>query len=268
MLLSMASFETIDGPDTFISGDDFQSTRKYMTSMNRELALNTTVEEYLNLVDTIPWEPLPHETTKSWSAFMAYRDAGHKRSVNYVRGTGIKVASNWQQDYKWTLRARLYDEYVQSKEIIETHKLNKQVRQRHADQAAKALDGLMAPFIEYQRRIEEKPGQLAIEMEAMDAKKLMSTMQASARVLQPLMSAERLAQDLPTELIETHVQGQVTVQDSPEALINVLSILEETGVGAALFGTREAIAVIDAEDESVDPDIATPETASLPAGTP
>ncbi len=92
--------------------------------------------------------------------------------------------------------------------------------------------------------------------------------QASARVLQPLMSAERLAQDLPTELIETHVQGQVTVQDSPEALINVLSILEETGVGAALFGTRQIVAVVDAEDESVDPDSATPETASLPAGTP
>lgn len=263
----MASFETTNEPDIYIAGDDFDTTRKYLTSLDREKALNLTIDEYLNLEDTIPWEPLPHETMKSWKAFMCYRDAGAKRSISYVRGTGITVAALWQQKYKWTLRTRLYDEYVQSKEIIETHKLNKEIRQRHADQAAQALDGLMAPFLEYQRRSDEDPEQLAADMKTMDAKKLISTMQASARVLQPLMSAERLSQDLPTEMIETHVQGQITVQDSPEALIDVLTVLEETGILNALFGTRQVIEIVDAEDESVDTDSTPPEAASLPAGT-
>lgn len=265
----MASFITTqdDTDENYIAGDDFETTRQYLTAIDRETALNVTIDDYLNLEHTVPWEPLPHESMLSWTAFMRYRDAGPKRSAAYVRGLGIKVSNWWCQTYKWTLRARLYDEYVQSKEIIETHRLNKEIRQRHADQAAKALDGLMAPFIEYQRRAEEEPAQLAEAMQQMDAKKLMSTMQASARVLQPLMSAERLAQDLPTEMIETHVQGQITVQDNPEALIDVLEVLERTGVGAALFGTHKVIDIVDAEDESVDSDNAPPEAASLPSST-
>ena len=263
----MATFETVPHDD-YIAGDDYDSTRKFITAIDRETALNCTVDEYLNFENTIPWEPLPHESMKAWQAFKIYLDAGRKRSAAYVRGNGLKVSNWWLQDFKWVLRSRLYDEYVMAEEAVEQHRLTREIRKRHADQASQALDGLMAPFKEYQRRVEENPGQLAEEMSAMDGKKLMSTMQASARVLQPLMSAERLTQDLPTEMTETNVHGQLTIQDSPEALINVLSVLEETGVGAALFGTGPIIDLVDTSDEQVDPSNPPSEAASLPAGTP
>lgn len=234
---------------------------------HHELATTMSVDEYLNQPEVLPWDRLPHESSKAWKAFCAYRDAGRKRSHTYVRGQGIPIANVWPMDYKWTLRARLYDEYVLAEEQIEQLKINREVRKRYAEQASQALDGLMAPFLEYQRRFETAPEELEDSMARMPAPKLLSQMQASARVLQPLMNAERLSQDLPTEMVETHVQGQITVQDSPEALIEILGILEETGIGAALFGAGPTIEVIDATDEQMGEDESSPETDSLPART-
>ena len=239
----------------------------WYTSVDKDLANQVTVEDFLALEEAIPWHQLPHESIKAWRAFCAYRDLGRKRAVSLVRGSGIKVSNQWMIKFKWTSRVSLYDEYVFAEEQVEQHKLNREIRIRHAEQAAKALDGLMAPFIEFQRRSDEEPDILADSMRNMDTKKLISTMQASARVLQPLMSIERLTQDLPTERVETHVQGQITIQDNPEALINVLEVLATTGVGHALFGENPIIDLIDTAHEPVDTDNATPETASLPAST-
>lgn len=231
------------------------------------LAESLTPEEYLNQPDVLPWERIPHESTKAWRAFCSYRDAGRKRSQAFVRGQGISIANKWPTQYLWTIRTRLYDEYTLVEEQIEQQKLNKEVRKRHAEQAAQALDGLMAPFLEYQRRFEQSPDQLEEAMAKMPATKLLSTMQASARVLQPLMNAERLSQDLPTEMVETHVQGQITVQDNPEALVELLGILEETGVGNALFGSGPVIEIAHTENEQVGEDDTPSEAGSLPANT-
>jgi len=233
---------------------------------DRQIAENMTVLEYLNDTSEVPWEKIPHESMKAFKAFCAYRDAGRRRSVAFLRGKGMSVANWWQTEHKWTLRARLFDEYTFAAEQLEQHKLNREMKEKHAEQAASALDGLMAPFIEFQRRSEQDPERLALEMEMMDGKKLLSTMQASARVLQPIMSAERLSRDMPTEMVETHVQGQITVQDSPEALADVLGVLAETGVLASLVGTGPIIDIVDASDEQVDPDKATSEAVGLPSG--
>ncbi len=237
---------------------------KWNIEEDRELAKRETVLEYLDRTDNVPWDKLPHESMKAYRAFCAYRDAGRKRSINYLRGQGLPVASVWVQEYKWTLRTRIFDEYTLANEQIEQHKLNREMKVKHAEQAAKALDGLMAPFIEFQRRSEQEPERLKEDMALMDGKKLLSTMQASARVLQPIMSAERLARDMPTEMVETHVQGQITVQDSPEALADVLGVLAETGVLASLVGAGPVIDVVDTSDEQMGEDDASPEASSLP----
>ena len=231
------------------------------------LATTMTVEEYLNQPEVLPWDKLPHESSKAYRAFATYRDAGRRRSQAYVRGKGVSIANTWPAQFRWTVRTRLFDEYTIAEEMIEQGKINREVRSRHAEQTQDALNGLMAPFIEFQRRYDEEPEQLQEAMSKMTAPKLMATMQASARVLQPLMNAERLSQDLPTEMIETHVQGQITVQDSPEAVIELLGILEETGIGAAIFGTGPVIDIVEAENEQVGQDGATPETDSLPSST-
>lgn len=235
---------------------------------DREITRTMTVLEYLDQTDDVPWEKIPHESMKAYRAFCTYRDAGRRRSVTYLRGRGVAVANIWVQEYKWTLRTRLYDEYMLASEQIEQHKLNQEMKLKHAEQAASALDGLMAPFIEFQRRSEQDPAQLADDMAALDGKKLLSTMQASARVLQPIMSAERLARDMPTEMVETHVQGQITVQDSPEALASVLGVLAETGILASLVGTSPIIDIVDSTDEQVGQDEPTPKASGLPAGAP
>ncbi len=235
---------------------------------DRILAKQMTVLEYLDDTENVPWDKLPHESMKAYRAFCAYRDAGRRRSINYLRGQGLPIANLWVQKYKWTLRARIFDEYTLANEQIEQHKLNREMKAKHAEQAAKALDGLMAPFIEFQRRSEEDPERLQVEMAMLDGKKLLSTMQASARVLQPIMSAERLARDMPTEMVETHVQGQITVQDSPEALADVLGVLAETGVLASLVGAGPIIDIVDTADEQMGEDDTSPEAGRLPAGTP
>lgn len=241
---------------------------KWNTEEDQALARQYSVLEWFDHTDDLPWIKIPHESAKAYRAFSVYRDAGRNRSISLLRGSGIKVANWWATDFKWTLRARLYDEYMIATERIEQHKLNKEMKTKHAEQAAQALDGLMAPFLEFQRRSEEDPELLEAEMATMDAKKLMSTMQASARVLQPLMSAERLAQDMPTDMVETHVQGQITVQDDPRALADVLGVLAETGVLSSLVGKSEIIDLVDTSNEQVDPDNASPEAIGLPAGSP
>ena len=242
-----------------------------LTLTDDHLADKYTVAEYLEryLPETtvVPWDKIPHESTKAYRAFCVYRDGGRKRSYSYVRGRGVSMANSWPVDYMWTIRTRLYDEYVLAEEQIEQHKLKRETQKRHAEQAANALDGLMAPFKEYQRRIETNPGQLEEEMSALPTPKLLSTMQASGRVLQPLMNAERIAQDLPTEVVESHVQGQITVQDSPEALANVLGVLAESGVLDALIGTNPIIEVADTSDKQVGQDGPAPQAAGLPADT-
>ncbi len=239
-----------------------------IVARDRELKSTMTVLEYLDQTEDVPWEKVPHESMKAYRAFCAYRDAGRRRSITYLRGRGIAVANIWPQAYKWALRSRLYDEYILASEQIEQHKLNQDMKLKHAEQAAAALDGLMAPFIEFQRRADQEPERLEEDMAELDGKKLMSTMQASARVLQPIMSAERLARDMPTEMVETHVQGQITVQDSPEALASVLGVLAETGILASLVGTGPIIDIVDPADEQVGQDEPTSEASGLPAGSP
>lgn len=240
------------------------------TSSEHELATTLTVDEFLNKPETLAWEKLPHESMKAYRAFCVYRDAGRKRSITYVRGRGVGVSNVWVEQYRWTLRTRLYDEYQLAQEQIEAQKLNRELRARQAKQAAEALEGLMAPFKEFQRRLEtdEDAEDLQAELAAMPASKLVSTMQASARVLQPLMSAERLAHDLPTEMVENTIDAQLTIQDNRQALTDVLTVLNETGIADALFGGGQTIEALVTSDEQVDPNQATPEAASLPAGPP
>jgi hypothetical protein len=243
----------------------------WQTEDEYEIATTMSVEQYLKegLPDGVPpWEKIPHESPKAFRAFEAYRDAGARRSYNYVRGLGISIANNWPTDYNWQMRVRWFDEFTYAQDAIEERERRKELGERHAKEAANALEAIMAPIRELQRRIEKNPDEIAAELAEMPASKLVSQVQASARVLQPVMSAERLASDMPTEVVESSVQAQVNIQDNPEKLIDVLGTLAESGVLDALRAANPAIEVIDAKVEPVGEDGSSPEAMGLPPSSP
>lgn len=225
--------------------------------------------DYLALPDITPWERMPQETNKSWAGFAYYRDLGPSRTFTAIKARGGRTFSHtWPDRFFWRQRVKAFDNYTAAVAETEYVLATKEMAQRHARAAGKALDALMAPINALQAQIEDDPDTVMDHLKAEDPKKLISMIQASSRVLQPIMNAERLAQGMPTEVTQASTETQVTVNNAdPDRLAHLVEALVGTGVLDALVGKRGTGEVIDATSYEVDPDNPAPETNRLPAGT-
>ena len=227
------------------------------------------VSAYLALPETIEWERLPDETDKAWAAFVYYRDMGPSRTQVAIKAKGgLSFSHTWPTKYLWTVRVRAFDSYTAS--ILETEYIEatKETARRHAEAASSALEALMAPINALQQQIEEDPDRVMDRLKQEDPTKLIKMIQGSARVLQPVMSAERLAQGLPTEFTKTEIDSTERVNNAePDRLATLIGALVGTSVLDALVGTGRAGENADPPYYEVHPDQPAPEAGSLPAGT-
>lgn len=99
-----------------------------------------------------PWERQEGESAAAWEAFLAYLDAGDKRSVRAVAQKLNKSASlvgRWSSAWKWQERIRAYENDLQKQAHAEAVKGLQEMNRRHINIAMKmqkaaleALEGL------------------------------------------------------------------------------------------------------------------------------
>lgn len=88
-----------------------------------------------------PWERQPGESTKAYSAFVAYRDIGPRRSyrqIPAVHGT-VSVLWRWGDRWKWTARATAWDDERRRIEQEAARQEVDDMRRRHATVANVAI---------------------------------------------------------------------------------------------------------------------------------
>lgn len=123
-----------------------------MKHTNPDLQAKTL--DYLENPDIIPWERLPHETSKAYAAFCLYRglDPG-TRSIQQafiaMYGTTtsrLRVWQGWSSNYAWVRRAQAWDAHRDFEARTAEIKSIKEMRARHIRESqalqAAALEAL------------------------------------------------------------------------------------------------------------------------------
>lgn len=227
-------------------------------SVDSELA--TRNSEYIK-----PWERQPEENGYQWALFEHFRDSGVTRTVAATvrwfdeRG-GFEGKKSLTSDavykisrlHNWSERVVPYDDAEERKYQIARSKAVREMVERHSDQIEEALDGLSAPVKALQRRMENDPEFLDKLAESSPAK-LITLVNSTSRTIPALMSAERLARDMPTEIVGGTVEHRNVVKVEVNHIGQVLAVLESAGVlddGSGAIGPGE---VVDAEVVEVHP---------------
>lgn len=205
-----------------------------------------------------PWTRKENETEKAWGYFEHFRDAGPERTfVGTAKHFGLHEAfvSKIAAKYRWRDRALAWDRHMDRVYRISVQRAVREMAQRHASQVVESLGVLALPFQAIQRKLEENPDFLD-ELAGTDIRRLFDMALRSGKILPMLMSAERLARGMPTEIVQA--EGEVRhVHELREAdpIAAVLSILERNRLlpgGGRTGGSGE---VVDAEVVEMDDDL-------------
>jgi len=169
---------------------------------------------------------------------------------------GFPSTSNaWCAKNMWVERCRRWDEHVSRIRRQSYISGIEEMAYRHAETAAETIEALMAPVKALNQRIKERPEEAKEELDGASIRKIMELAQASARSLQSVMNAERLARGLPTEISQKDEEHVHRIEyGDPERLAATLETFAGTGLLNALMAKGGTGEIIDAEAYEVDPD--------------
>jgi hypothetical protein len=148
------------------------------------------------------WERQPHETSRSYALFCAYRNLGPERSLRKLKqGTSgapnVNRLKRLSTRWNWVERARKYDDYLEYQDRLQQESERREMRKRHAKMgvlgqsvAVKALENLLNKV------------QSGGEVSAGDASRLLDTG----------VKVERLARGEPTDSHEVSGPGRGPVK--------------------------------------------------------
>lgn len=208
-----------------------------------------------------PWDRQDKESTANYAMFLDYRDQGPGRTV---KAAGVKfqfdgVEADWnRQTYytssknNWKARALAWDSDQERQYQLARSQAIRDMVVRHEDQVKTAIDSLMVPIEALSIAIRNDPDFMN-KLSKADAKKLIQMSNQSARTIPALMSAERLARGMPTEIVGGTIDHRHTVEMERDQIGEILEVLAGTGVldvGGQGFGTSE---IIEAEVVDVHP---------------
>ena len=94
------------------------------------------------MADGGAWERQPHETTKAYQAFCAYRDMSEARSLLKVcqrLGKSKTLMDRWSAQWGWAKRVQAYDVYMERQLRLESEEERKAMARRHAQIATGML---------------------------------------------------------------------------------------------------------------------------------
>jgi len=213
-----------------------------------------------------PWDRLVEEAKDThWILFEHYRDSGLGRSIaetvrwfNEHGGTpeqatitldGVyKISSR----YRWNERVVSWDEEQERLYQLARSQATREMVDRHQDQIEEALEGLMVPIRALNMKLQNDPNFIE-ELSNTSAKRLITLASSSARTMPALMSAERLARGMPTEVVGGTVSVDHNLKVERDHIGEVLDVLERAGVLDGRGNRLDVGEVIDAEVVDVYP---------------
>jgi len=178
-----------------------------------------------------PWERYPDETDLAWNAFRTYRDLGLSRTYMMVardHGYSISSINLWSKRFEWAMRAQAWDTAEDRVYQLARLEAVKAMAERHGTIIVEALEAMSIPFQALKLKLEVDPNTLE-DLSERDTVKLLDTASKMARNMPGLMSAERLARGMPTEIVD--IQGEITHthEMKPSAIGEILAALKSTG---------------------------------------
>jgi hypothetical protein len=211
-----------------------------------------------------PWDRRPEETDLQWALFEHFRDSGSSRSPTKTytwireRGgykgqkAGLKTVFKMSSVNRWAERAQKWDAYQERMYQIARNEAVRDMVLRHEGQIEEALEGIMAPIRALNHRIESDPDFIA-SLSKSSAAKLISMSNSAARTIPNLMSAERLARGMPTEVVGGTVDVNHVVRIDRDHIGEVLDVLAGAGVLDGRGNRLGVGEVVDAEVVDDDP---------------
>lgn len=177
-----------------------------------------------------PWGRMDGETDRHYLYFTTYRNLGLVRDYKAVSkryNVGKSYLWDLAKQFNWADRVLAWDllrEQVYTREMLQGVR---DMAQEHVRIAKDGLTAMAATFAAISRRQKRNPAEFDAELDGIPIKSLITIAQRSAQVIPSLMAAERLARNMPTELVAVQVEQKVTV--SVDDLAKIVS-----GLHAAL----------------------------------
>ncbi len=217
-----------------------------------------------------PWGRLPGEPDFAWLLFTFFRDLGPKRSMEATyrflettkgrRGTGlpkqapdrVNIVRNYRAKHDWAARVFAYD-----REQDRLYQLARSVEiramaERHSTILIDAINALTVPSQALILAMENNPDFIE-SLSKTNKNKLVSMANSTSRTLPSLMAAERLARDMPTEIVGGVVEHQIQHTIEPTQIGAILDILDSTGALDGRQPDSEFDEIVDAEVVEVYP---------------
>ena len=215
----------------------------------REHIDRTDVDEFLSDGDDDndtayqkPWDQILGETVLEYELFSLYRDSGPGRSASqvasYITQNPAVIASSvapktsrlrrLSQKNNWVSRATSWDRAEDEKYQIARSQAMRAMVARHEGVLSDAIDSLMVPIDALNKRIEDEPDFIST-LSQTSVTKLISMAASSAKAIPNLMTAERLARGMPTEIVSGTIEHQ-HIDVSRDQIGALLGILDKAGV--------------------------------------
>jgi hypothetical protein len=218
-----------------------------------------------------PWAQKENETPRAYALFMAYLSQPRSNRTQAAVARHYKITSAsvsaTASRHGWGLRARKWDEERDRIYQAEVFDRMREMGERHGNKLEKAIDAIALPLEIMADRIQEDPEGVAAQLGEKSITQLHNMAIQSARALPNLMTTERLARGLPTEITANVHSGTIEHVYTPDIsdLATILQGLVDAGAIAVDAGTIiDATAIVDAEVEPVHSDETYGETDGLP----
>jgi len=219
-----------------------------------------------------PWDRQPDESDYMWDLFKHYRDDGLKRSYRktqewvmanrdlWADSKKVKAKlshtkpniSDYSRKHNWRERVFKFDAEQERLYQIERSVAIREMADRHAVNIVEAIEMLMVPTRALSHAMESDPEFLA-KLSTTNANKLVAMVTSASRTIPGLMSAERLARGMPTEIVGGIVEHHIVDAVERDQIGEILAILGQAGVlddGGGDSGPGE---IVDAEVVEVHP---------------
>lgn len=183
------------------------------------------------------WERFQGESDPAWQAFVLYRDMGADRSLAKVAqqlGKSKQLMDRWSRKHWWRYRVEEWERHQEQQRQLANNAAIEQMAQRHASQAALALNALTIPQRALLERLKSDPN-LIETMSHAKLDELLNLAVRTSSALPALMNAERLARGEPTtierrESVGLEIQAGIDPRSQSADLRGVLRVLRESGV--------------------------------------
>jgi len=216
-----------------------------------------------------PWAQLPDESRHNMDMFQAYLDLGPNRTLAAVArqfGVTSTAITRPSSKFAWKDRARAFDAHLDRVYRAQLDQATRDMADRHASSMAQGLSVLAAPFVALQQRMDDDP-EFITSLSNTSARRLLDLAFKAARVMPPMMGAERVARGLPNEIrrVEGTVEHEHIHHLDRDSLITIVAALESAGGLDDGGGTRQLGPPGEAADDTVDDGFSDAETDGVDA---